>query len=60
MSSDDTEALRRENTYLKSRVARLQEDVTDLSSEVDRLRQRLEHIGDRQNASRPNPLSGGQ
>ena len=60
MSTDDPEALRRENSYLKSRVASLQEDVTDLSSEVERLRQKLEHIGARQAAARPNPLGGGQ
>ena len=59
MSLEDADALRRENTYLKQRLARMQEDVVDLTSEVERLRQRLEHVGVQQ-ASRPNPLGGGQ
>ena len=54
-------ALEHENQYLKLRVAQLQEDVSDLSAELSRLRQRLEHIDIiRRTSQRPNPLSGGQ
>ena len=54
-------ALEHENQYLKLRVAQLQEDVTDLSAEVVRLRQRLDHLNVKRNAGpSPNPLSGGQ
>ena len=53
--------LEHENQYLKLRVAQLQEDVTDLSAEVVRLRQRLDQFNDRRsNGVSPNPLSGGQ
>jgi len=43
----DVEALQlaRENDYLKLRCAQLQGDVTDLSSQVARLVQRLERFG---------------
>ena len=55
-------ALEHENQYLKLRVAQLQEDVTDLSAEVVRLRQRLDNYNDRRanGGASPNPLSGGQ
>jgi outer membrane murein-binding lipoprotein Lpp len=52
--------LERENLYLRQRVAQLQADVTDLSAEVDRLRQERERLHGRQQARRPDPLSGGQ
>ena len=55
----ELESLQRENAYLKLRVAQLQGDVTDLSSEVDRLRGQLDRIGVRM-ANRPDPLGGGQ
>ena len=60
--SDDTEAqrLKRENDYLKLRCAQLQDDVTDLSSQVTRLQEELGRIDSRRAASRPNPLGGGQ
>ena len=61
MTALEAEALQRENAYLKLRVADLQADVSDLSAEVDRLRQRLEHAAvARSGARRPDPLSGGQ
>ena len=61
MTPLEAEALRRENAYLKSRVAQLQTDVGDLSAEVERLRQRLEHAAASRGGSRPpNPLGGGQ
>lgn len=54
------EDLRRENLYLRARVAQLAADVTDLSAENDRLRQERERLHGRQTAHRPDPLSGGQ
>lgn len=52
--------LLRENTYLKARVAQLQNDVIDLSAEVDRLRQERERLQGRREARPPNPLGSGQ
>ena len=61
MTPLEAEALQRENAYLKLRVADLQSDVSDLSAEVERLRQRLEHTAASRAGSRPpNPLGGGQ
>ncbi len=54
------EAQERENRYLRQRVAQLQADVTDLQSEIKRLRQQLEHASARRTGGAPNPLSGGQ
>jgi chaperonin cofactor prefoldin len=50
---DDAEGqkLRRENDYLKLRVAELQGDVTDLSSQVTRLQQALERLHGRTRAA---------
>ena len=54
-------ALTRENDYLKHRNAQLQDDVTALGAETERLRQIVERLhGRTPTASRPNPLSGGQ
>lgn len=54
--------LQRENDYLKQRNAQLQEDVTALSAEVERLRQVVERLHGRSvtPAHGPNPLSSGQ
>jgi cell division protein FtsB len=52
--------LTRENGYLKQRNAQLQEDVTALGAEAERLRQIVERLHARTPVSRPNPLSGGQ
>jgi len=43
---DDAESAKlvRENAYLKLRCAQLQDDVTDLGSQVMRLRQELERL----------------
>ena len=60
MTPVEADALRRENQYLKGRVARLQADVGDLGAEVERLRQRLEHASAARRAPQPNPLAGGQ
>ena len=50
---DETQALKvqRENDYLKLRVAQLQGDVTDLSSQVTRLQQELERLHGRARAA---------
>ena len=58
--SDELARLQRENAYLKSRVAQLEDDVTDLNAEATRLRQVLDTTMARRAAARPNPLSGGQ
>ena len=54
-------SMQRENSYLKLRLGQLQDDVSNLSAEAERLRQRLEGIGVRRAAAAPpNPLAGGQ
>ena len=59
---DDAEAaqLRRENLYLKQRVAQLEGDLTDVAAETERLRQALERASTPRGSRIPNPLSGGQ
>jgi len=52
--------LLRENEYLRQRNAQLQEDVTALTAEADRLRQTLERLHGRAKARPPNPLGSGQ
>ena len=49
---DDIEGqkLVRENDYLKLRCAQLQDDVTNLSSQVNRLQQELERVRGRGDA----------
>ena len=54
------ERLRRENAYLLQRNAQLQDDVTALTAEVERLRQIVERFHGRTPAHAPNPLSSGQ
>jgi hypothetical protein len=46
----ETARLLRENAYLKLRCAQLQEDVTNLSSQVTRMAQQLEHNAERRSA----------
>ena len=53
-------ALVRENAYLRQRVAQLQEDVTSLSAEAERLRQVVERYHGRTARHAPNPLGSGQ
>ena len=54
------EQQRREGAYLLLRNAQLQDDVTALTAEVDRLRQIVERMHGRTPGRAPNPLSGGQ
>jgi predicted nuclease with TOPRIM domain len=58
--TDDIARLERENAYLKQRCAQLQGDVTDLSAQVSRLTEQLDHRLARGTTAGPNPLSGGQ
>ena len=61
MGVADRDAVLRENAYLKSRCAQLQDDVTDLSAALDRARRQLERVDARRNSNAaPDPLSGGQ
>jgi hypothetical protein len=59
---DDAEAtqLRRENVYLKQRIAQLEGDLADIGAEAGRLRETLERTSARRAARPPNPLGGGQ
>ena len=61
MTEQSLSRLMEENSYLKRRCAQLQEDVTDLSAEIERLRQQLERSGLRRLGNvKPDPLAGGQ
>jgi hypothetical protein len=42
MIDEDRAALLRQNTYLKARVAQLEDDLGDLNAQVHRLTQQLE------------------
>jgi hypothetical protein len=52
--------LTRDNAYLLRRNAQLQDDITALTAEVDRLRQAADRLQGRRAARAPNPLGGGQ
>ncbi|HYF21965.1 MAG TPA: hypothetical protein VD929_01070 [Caulobacteraceae bacterium] len=60
MTDEDAVRLRRENDYLKLRCAQLENDVSDLGSQVTRLQQTLERAAGGRTGFAPNPLSGGQ
>ena len=60
MPDEEAQGLRRENEYLKARCVQLQNDVTDLTSELERQRQRLERGSLHRAGAPPNPLAGGQ
>jgi hypothetical protein len=51
MDPVESQTLRRENSYLKLRVAQLQDDVTDLGSQVTRLQQEIERLHGRARAA---------
>jgi len=59
-STQPPESLARENAYLRQRVAQLQDDVTAITAEAERLRQIVERLHGRTALRPPNPLSGGQ
>jgi prefoldin subunit 5 len=53
--------LARQNDYLKTRNAQLQNDVTELGADNTRLREELERVmGRRAARAATNPISGGQ
>ena len=54
------DTLARENAYLRQRNAQLQDDVTSLSAEAERLRQIVDRLHGRVARRQANPLSGGQ
>jgi hypothetical protein len=54
------EALARENAYLRQRNAQLQDDVTALGAEAERLRQIVERIRGQAGKRSPTPLTGEQ
>ena len=54
------ERLVRENAYLLQRNAQLQDDITALAAEAERLRQIVERMHGRSPARAPNPLGAGQ
>lgn len=56
----DGDRVRRENVYLKQRIAQLEGDIVDLNSQVTRLQQQNEHFSARRVARTPDPLGGGQ
>ena len=58
--SPTPEALARENDYLRQRSAQLQDDVTALAAEAERLRQTVERLHGRAGKRSPDALSGGQ
>lgn len=60
MTEDDLSKLRRENTYLKQRIAQLEDDIVDLNSQVTRLQQQNQHFSARRVVRPPDPLAGGQ
>ncbi len=60
MTDEEIQALRRENDYLKSRNAQLQDDVTSLAGQVLRMQQELERLSGRRALVTPDLLSGGQ
>lgn len=54
VAAQTPEALARENVYLRQRVAQLQDDVTEIAAEADRLRQIVERLHG-PTAPRPGP-----
>ena len=60
MPNRTSEALLRENTYLKQRLAQAELDIIDLNAELGRLREERERLQGRREARAPNPLGSGQ
>jgi len=58
-AAEPLETLRRENAYLRGRIAQLQEDVTAITAEAERLRQVAERLHGRTPLHTPNPSGGG-
>lgn len=60
MSDQTPDQLRRENLYLRQRVAQLEADLADLSADLVRAQQERERLHGRKASAVPNPLAGGQ
>jgi hypothetical protein len=60
VTDEEAQRMRRENDYLKTRCAQLQDDVSDLSGQLARVSQQLERVSMRRVAPGANPLAGGQ
>jgi len=60
VNAPDQDRLTRENAYLLQRNAQLQDDLTAITAEAERLRQMVERLHGRTPSRPPNPLSGGQ
>ena len=60
MTDEEAQRMRRENDYLKTRCAQLQDDVDDLSGQLARMGEQLERASLRRATPGPNPLGGGQ
>lgn len=52
--------LAHENAYLRQRNQQLQDEITSLAAENERLRQIAERLHGRTPRAQPNPLGGGQ
>lgn len=60
MTDAEHEQLLRQNAYLLQRNTQLQDDMTELTAQAERLRQIVERLHGRTGQRTPNPLSGGQ
>ena len=60
MTDEEAQGLRRENAYLKTRCAQLQDDVSILSGELARVTQQFDRVASRRPALAPDPLAGGR
>ena len=58
MTDEETQGLRRENTYLKTRCAQLQGDVDDLTAQLQRMHEHA-RVGGATRRIPSSPLSGG-
>ena len=56
----DEDRVARENAYLRQRNQQLQDEVTSLAAECERLRQIAERLHGRTPRALPDPLGGGQ
>ncbi len=56
----ESDGVGRENAYLRQRNQQLQDEVTNLAAENERLRQIVERLHGRTPRAQPNPLGGGQ
>lgn len=60
MDDAQGDQLRRENVYLKQRIAQLEGDLSAITAEAGRLRETLERSAQLRASRPPSPLGGGQ